>query len=565
MNFRKWKAHYARLSSILIVFVLLGAMFLVACDSETAAPASLQEIAEQIAGDYGKVESVLENDSDTTVFVFPEDHSSMLNRVEIAIMLNRLYETQGMRHLGLEGWAATDPPMELGWAHESTPYVPGDPFTDREDVLVYMLMDGVLNSMEFIGLVYEDVVVEGIDDAELYAQKIDYSVRFVPLDYLYAIALATMDEADLVSWSDLVDDEELDRAFEFAILSTEYTAETIERYGDLESVAERQALLDEIIDKAEEVGAELRPSEMENMQVLVDFNDIVDARSDVFAESILDIAEENPGAPVAIEIGFLHTERVLELLENAEVSYAAIYPISYSLDSDPSQLSLEAYQRKEAGLSPGEPGSIGRSLTGTMPMCVGPLFTTALEADIRRYTIFIPDLTFDSEHGLEENFWEGFRPDSGAALTAAQEEYLKKATEELHTSISETYSFFGRPFDPTDFQFQFESAGYANAHSYAVFGISHPFAGSPLWLEACLAALDQSYLGIYYSDLFNALADARARLAEKDAEEAAQSSEYESRAYARWERGFHVVGVSNAYRPPPNSSSFRFVPATPDF
>jgi hypothetical protein len=491
MNFLKCKAHYSCLLSSFVVIVLLGALLLVACDSKTdtgaidgsaaadsagaagseaataESPTSLQELAQQIAGEYGKVESVLENDSDITVFVFPENHASMLQRLEMAIMLNRLYATQDVLHLGLEGWPADDPPMELSWAHAPPPYVPGEPITRREDVLAHMLKEGEFTSIEFMGLIYDDVVVHGIDDAELRAKTIDYSVRFVPLDYLYAIALATMGDGDLDFWSGLVEDEEFERAFEFAILSTDYTSEAMDRYEDLESVEEQQALLDEIVDKVEEVSAELRPAEVENMRALLDYMDIVDERSDVFAESILDIAEENPGAPVAIEIGFSHTQRVVGLLEEAGVSYATIYPISYYLEEDPSLLSLEAYERQEAGLSPGGPGSIGRWLTGNIGVLKGHLQTTAFQFGIRELTVSFYDFFVESEReGEREEGSEGYPPDVMEEINRAFAEARASRQSPSERILADVNS---------GWEFQCEGAWYLDGYPHLQMGYSSAF------------------------------------------------------------------------------------------
>jgi hypothetical protein len=355
----------------------------------TEPPKTLQEIADNVADEFGKVEKVVETGSETIVFIFPENHASKLQRVEIAIMLNRLYARYNIRHLGLEGWLSDQPPMELTWAHQPPAYVPGTPISNREDVLSYMLKDGEFSSIEFVGLIYEDVLVHGIDDAELYARVIDDAVRYVPFDYLYAISLTTMSDADYSFWSELVTDEEIERAFEFAILSSDYTAEAMERYSEMQSSEEQKAFYQELINKAQEVGAELYPYETENIQALIDYTNVVIDRSDVFVESILNIAKNNPGGPVAMEIGFSHTARVIKLLEEAGVSYVSIYPISFFLEEDPSLLSLEAYQRKEEGLSPGGPDSIGRYITGRMPPPTADEITTFIQSYVNMFMQYV--------------------------------------------------------------------------------------------------------------------------------------------------------------------------------
>ena len=161
--------------------------------------------------------------------------------------------------------------------------------------MAHMLAEGEHTSIEFMGLVYEDVLVHGLDDAELYAVNIEEEELLVPYDYLYAIALQTMSDADYESWLDLADKGENENAFDLAMQSTDYTADALERYLNLKTPKDQQVMLKEIADKAEEVGAEIYPKEEVAMQALMDFTDIAYARGGVFAESVMDIIKKIPG------------------------------------------------------------------------------------------------------------------------------------------------------------------------------------------------------------------------------------------------------------------------------
>ena len=67
-------------------------------DTATAAeaPLTLEELAKLIADEFGEIQEVNDNGSDTPVFVFGEIHASNFERIDIAIMLNRLYATQNL-------------------------------------------------------------------------------------------------------------------------------------------------------------------------------------------------------------------------------------------------------------------------------------------------------------------------------------------------------------------------------------------------------------------------------------------------------------------------------------
>ena len=370
-------------------------------EQEAEARKTLQEIADEV----GEVGEVVDAGSDTVVFVFGETHASNFQRIEIAIMLNRLYATQGVKHFGLEGWIADDPPMDLSWAHQPPsyiPYIPGQPITDREDVLAHMLREGEFTSIEFLGLIYEDVLVHGIEDADLYDPELDLELLRIPYIYLYAIAIETMSDADYESWLDLMDDEDFDSAYDFAMLSTDFTTDATERFNNIPSPEDQLALLKEIAAKAEEVGAEIYPEEAAAMQEMMAFIEVAITRNDVFVESVLDLAKEYPGEPIAIEIGLGHMKGMMEKLPDTGLSYVAIRPVSYLLEEDPSMLSLEAYQHKLDGLSPGGPGTLGFLLNGNMPRLVANTKKIILYTQIMRFMSFAPLYCEDTAKSREK-------------------------------------------------------------------------------------------------------------------------------------------------------------------
>lgn len=386
----KKSLYNSRFVMTLITVCLIGGIMLGACDSITATaeatepppppptstntplpptntpppptetPPNLSEIAEEIITDVGEVKAVYDGDPDRVVFIFAEDHGSLAGHVEGAIMLNRLYANYNVRHIGLEGWVADDPPMDLSWAHRPPPYVPGTPITDREDVLVYMLAEGELIPADFIGLVYEDVVVHGIDNAELYAVKLHASFFNVAFDYNYAVTAARMNDQDKQFWASLKASDEDQLARDYAINSSVEAQERIERMTSDISDTEFIEILDELVALVDELGLDLTPMP-EAMQKLQEYMQVVSQRSNAMGSHLLELAMDYPGF-IASFVGGMHADRIAEMLEEAGVSYVVIYPLSRSLEEDPSRLSAEAYARKEAGMSPGEDGTLGAVL-----------------------------------------------------------------------------------------------------------------------------------------------------------------------------------------------------------
>jgi hypothetical protein len=337
--------------------------------SPTDVPPSLAEISAEIVKGVGEVKGTFEGEPHQVVYVFAENHASIGGQLEINSMLIRLYSQQGMRHIGLEGWAADAPPLDLSWAHRSPQYRPGDEISPREDVLVFMVKDGELNSAEFLGLIYNDVLVHGIDDAKLY-QVPNYSELWnTTYDHVYQIAISMLSAADFEHWKALIETVEFQQAYDFAIGTNEYAQGLIERIKGKNSAEDFILLLDELEAEnqkwADHYGNPIPNKMIQQMAALRLYMAVVMQRSDALAANTLAMLADNPGAPVAITVGLMHADRILELFEAENVSYVYVWPHTLTLDEDPTIMSPEGYARKQAGESPGEEGTIGALLSGS--------------------------------------------------------------------------------------------------------------------------------------------------------------------------------------------------------
>lgn len=335
----------------------------------TATPVlvTLTDIAEEIAEEVGEVTTVVETDSEEVIFVFEERHDSRLGQVEIAMMLNRLYADYELRRIGLEGLMADEGPLDLSWAHREPYYQPSQPITGREDVMAQTLQDGEIGSAELLGLVYHDVVVEGIDDAELYAFDPPETAWDAPNLYLYNIALAGMSDTDRTAWNALYEQEQYEDAFEYAVGTDEFSAEMWARLSDqvdIVSAEEWLIVLDDLRAQAEAVETDLTAEDEANLAALDEYFEHVSQRSDVLAANVLALAAIHPEAPVAMTIGALHTERVVELLTEAGVSFVVLRPLSLAEGDTSGLLSAAAYERKRQGLSVAPDGYLGALLDG---------------------------------------------------------------------------------------------------------------------------------------------------------------------------------------------------------
>jgi len=389
----------------------------------TPTPVTLKQMAEKIAANAGKVMKVVEGDPKRVIFVFEELHDSRLGQVEIAIMLNRLYEDYELKHIGLEGYSADQPPLNLTWAHPKPPFRAKQKITAREDVIVYTLREGTISNAEMMGLIYADVVIDGIDDAKLYAFNPPAGAEDAPSDYLYQIALGRMSNVQRTAWQALYDSQKYGDAFAFAMSVDKFTADTWARLSDrinIASAEEALALVDQIKAEAQKAGFKPTAEQQAKLEGMRENLKTMSQRSDALSANILKVAAANPGAPLAMTVGALHTARLDELLTKAGVSFVILRPESLAKGSTAGMLSPEAFARKMQGRSPLPAGYLGAWIDGRKkPEVVADKEWYKLEENVR---IVIQELGKEALDALN---------------SGASEEEVKKAVEEGFKKIAE--------------------------------------------------------------------------------------------------------------------------------
>jgi len=333
----------------------------------------IKPMAEKVAAGVGKVMKIVEGDPKRVIFVFEELHDSKLGQVEIAMMLNRLYEDYGMKHIGLEGFLSDQPPLDLAWAHRQPFFRAKQNITTREDVIAQLLEDGEISNAEMLGLVYADVVIDGIDDAKLYAVPVPPNQVYASFQMeLYSAAIAHLDNAQYAAWKALNDQKKSDEAFDFAIKTDPYAAQIWARYTDRINIPS----MDELVSMVESVKAEAQKTEVRarapisaehdaNFETLLAFFKVHAQRSSVLPANMLKVAAANPGAPLAMIVGAAHSPRVIEQFTKAGVSFVIVRPQSLAEGSRAGWLSSEAIARKREGKSVALPGQLGAILSGS--------------------------------------------------------------------------------------------------------------------------------------------------------------------------------------------------------
>jgi hypothetical protein len=359
----------------------------------TEVPITVAPIAEDIATDVGQVMTSVEGNPDRVIIVFEETHDSPAGQIEIAIMLNRLYEGYDLRHMGLEGAIAADGVLDATWFHYPSPLRTGDLIQAREDVAVQMLEDGDINSMEMMALVYDDAEVVGIEKKEEYDTELPEGAGAATTIYLYKIAVPGLTQSEISQANDLMSQDKILEAVEFIISTDEYTEEMYARLSDpsvILSCEKLVELVDEIEAKAADVAADITSEDKANLKALRTFYQTCVDRSKTMVDDILSLLEQFPGAPLAMTIGAAHTEGMSDLFTDAGVSFAVIRPNSLAENREEGDLSFEAYDRKLLQLSVDPPGSLGALLDGRRkpPPAVGELWAQS-KAEVYLLTTFI--------------------------------------------------------------------------------------------------------------------------------------------------------------------------------
>jgi hypothetical protein len=344
----------------LMILALLATIVLSACNGDNATPTIVASTAtpaawsmSDIAEDVGIVSQVFEGDPGRNIIVFEENHGSPAGQIEIAIMLNRLYERYGLRHIGLEGRFAVDGPLDVSWFHEPLSRTLGV-VRQRGDVIVQLLEEGEITSSEMMALVYDDVTVAGIENAEEYSYELPTNAVNATTIYLYKIAIVGMTEDEMSNVSNLLDEDKVWEAIELGISTDPWASDKYERLIDVNAIMSAEELLklaDEIKDKARQVGADITPEDEADLRDLRRFYELASQRTDTMVKNTLELFKQSPEAPVALITGAAHTERAVELLKQSGVSFAVISGNSLVDHSRNGDLSNDAFDRKSLALS----------------------------------------------------------------------------------------------------------------------------------------------------------------------------------------------------------------------
>lgn len=329
--------------------------------------ATLHTVAGTIVHNVGQI-NVGQIPPARIVFVFEETHISPAGQIEIAIMLNRLYEDYGLRYIGLESAFTADGPLQTGWLKRSAPFRAGDPMTPLEETLVQLLAEGELSSSEMLALTYGDsLTVVGTEKAEEHAYNVPEDAHYAIRLYLFHIAAVNMTQDTLAHFDQLYTQGRVIEAVDYAISSDEWAKAQAAWLTDgrkIPSAEEELEIIDNIVAKAKEVRVEIPDELKTSLQALRRFFELASQRSLTMVNVILEIANHAQGRPVAMIIGAAHTQRVVQLLQREGVYYVVLRGNSLETHNKRGNLPYDAFERKRKVKSGDSAGMLGAFLDG---------------------------------------------------------------------------------------------------------------------------------------------------------------------------------------------------------
>jgi hypothetical protein len=280
------------------------------------------------------------------LLVFEEKHTSVASQFEIALMLLRLHERHGLRHVALEGLTEDKKFPDTQWFRSLGTSKDDDVM---KEVLVGMLRDGEISAVELIAIAFPDLTVHAADDTVAYAVELTKHAGIASSVYLYKIGMKSVRPEHYARINQLNQQHKISELLDFVIAQDAWAKERHERMkkaGGGQSIEHILQDLREIEERARTVNAELTAEERNAMLEAKDFFEAADKRTHTLVRVTLGVASSS--APlVAVNIGAAHTEGAERLLDRGKVTYGVLTPLSHAGKKTAGELSYDSFERKD--------------------------------------------------------------------------------------------------------------------------------------------------------------------------------------------------------------------------
>lgn len=311
---------------------------------QRSGPESFGDMLAEVCTDVAKVSSREDGVGERRICILEEMHTGTAAQIETAIMLLRLHDTYGLRNIVLEALVAGETFPSTDWFRALC-----GPEDDRlrDELAVTLLRSAEIGAVEFIALVRDDVTVHPGDAAEAYAVELSDRGGVAAISYLFKIGLQSVKDEDLEHLKKLKDDEKIEELVEYVIGLDPWAKKRHDQLKDTETISSIEqwlAMLEEIQEKANDVGAQITDEEREAMGEAIAFFTAAEERSGALVASAVGGAVGTRPGLVAINCGAAHTVGVKRRLSEAKATHAVLTPLSLTLAAG--SIRYEAFERK---------------------------------------------------------------------------------------------------------------------------------------------------------------------------------------------------------------------------
>ena len=351
------------LKTLRLLVVLVSLFLCVSTAFTQAQKLELRPMAAAITADgIGTIVNVKDNGSPNAIVIFEENHTSVLNNLEIAIMLDRIYSQYGAATIGVEGaWQVLD----ASWFHA----LPAANDV-KAGIAARNLVEGEIADDEWMALVHPDVTVEGLEKQQEYLTNASDG-QAVGASNVYFVAFASllMNSSQQSQAHQLLAAGDPQAYFDYVL---SFDSWSHERYQLLYKTANTSMqhmteIVGEIIARQHALGfdqySQYTTAEA-NLEQERAFYAGVDQRSYTLADSAVTLLHNAQLSLLPIVIGPAHTELVSERLDEAGVSYIVLDPSSLNPLANVGLLDAAALDRKNKQESVDADGLLGALIDG---------------------------------------------------------------------------------------------------------------------------------------------------------------------------------------------------------
>lgn len=360
--------------------------------SQSAKRGDITAIANDTSKDIARVTQVSDGKNGAPIIVLEEQHDSRAAQIELAIVLNRLYHSQNLRHIVLEGYLKEDPAINTDWYERA-----GKNKQSVHSVAVRLLEEGEINSAEFIKLAYHDSLVIPAETQAEYPYDVpdEREIAVTCVSYLYQLALKSpnpemsakltrmMSEVERLEADPIAREAKLKAIREFIggkkpseISDDPWIKEATAYFTEPERAANAHieaeiAIYEELQKRIAGASVEKDPKQEADVEKFLAFLRKRSTASNTMVTVAASIADRADTPAVAMIIGAAHTSKVSQLLQAAGRPFAVVRPLVLDASADLSSIPLTMYERKRKRLSIYSEG-IAKTLLQSFPRSIKP-------------------------------------------------------------------------------------------------------------------------------------------------------------------------------------------------